>query len=67
MGLVEILDDGKGLGQHMAVDRQCRHQTLRVADEMVYALMLVLEKIDRYGFICEAKKIERNAHAVAGG
>ena len=69
MDLVEILDDGERLDQHVAVvERQRRHAPLRIDGAELGRVLLAaaLGEMDRLHLVGEALEIERDPRPVGG-
>src|SRR5216684_2494091 len=68
LDLVEVLDDGERLDQHLAIVRlQRRHQALRLQRKIVRPALLVLAQMDGRLFGRNALEVERDPHAKGGG
>jgi hypothetical protein len=69
MDLVEILDDGEGLQQHLSGQRQHRHPFLRI-DRVERGGVLaaaILGEVDRHGLEGQAFDVQGDPHAIGGG
>ena len=63
----KILDDSKRLRQDVPVDRQGRHEALRVAGAVFRGTLLTGQEINGFAPVGQAEAFERDAHTVAGG
>jgi hypothetical protein len=66
IALLEPLDDGRRLGQHLATDVQRRHQLLRVDGPVGRIEVLFLAQIDGHLVVVQALEIQRDTQAVRG-